>query len=209
MKYILLALTLAFTLITQASDETFTKTTKSLDRLIHAQEKTEEARLKRELIQLQNELRSANRAYYLLSKEHDELKAQLESLQQSEAYAPAEGMYTEEQVAEIVQNAQNEIWADSMVYRIAEREFLLSLSSIVHGKFVVEDMLASDYANLRSIYGEDFDFSSHVGVAVEEYREYFEARFLRGEELQKETNRILSAMCTVGPQPEEPKIGNE
>jgi hypothetical protein len=68
-------------------------------------------------------------------------------------------------------------------------------------------MLASDYANLRSVYGEDFDFSSYVGKAVEEYRTYFEARFPRGEELHKATTEILSAMCTVGPQ--EPELGIE
>ena len=165
--FIILALLSA----TALASDSIKKENKSVSEMLEAYKEqtaqapiSREVQLENEVRQLQTELRETRRKYYAA-------KTKLKKLEQ-----PAETTgYTKEQVETLLIQAQNEVYYDGLKYSVAEREFVLTLTSIEDVHWIASKVLDNDLARIESLKGDDKLYEAEILEIIEEYKTYYNA----------------------------------
>jgi len=121
--------------------------------------------LENQIVQLQLELRETRRKYYAAKTENKKLKA--------EGTTQATG-YTEEQVKEIVNSAQSDMYYDILKYAIGEREFILSLATKEDMTWLLEKMRETDIGRIKTLKRATETYSKDVSDVIGEYKSYYD-----------------------------------
>ena len=169
MKTILIALAIMLAMTTSASELVEQKQAAPSDILNRSQSrpKSDNADLKNQVVQLQIELRETKRKYYAA-------KTELKKLQS--ATQPVESdNYTGDQVEQFITDAQNEIYYGGLVYSVAEREFLLSLTTIEDMQWLLSKMHSADLERIVNLKGSDETYKDNIKEVIADYKSYFEA----------------------------------
>lgn len=123
--------------------------------------------LENEVRKLQTELRDVRRKYYAAKTELK--KHEHESTENTDTY-------TTEQVQAIITQAENNVYYDSLKYALAERQFVLTLTTIEDVHWIANRVLENDIQRLQSIKGEDdTSHEGEIAEIVQEYKTYFNA----------------------------------
>ena len=123
------------------------------------------ADLKNQIVQLELELRNTKRKYYAEKTENKKLR---------EASTTGEE-HTEEQIAQDIQDAENNIYYGGLLYSISERKFLLSLATKEDITWLLEKMHSADLGRLQNLIGEtDESYLQDVEDIVADYKSYYD-----------------------------------
>jgi len=171
MKTLIILLALVLTMPIYASNAVEQKTKSASELLKEYNSKKPESDhvgLENQIVKLQLELRDTRRKYYAAKTENNKLKSELATVGKVKGY-------TKDQVKQILASAQSDMYYDTLTYAIAERKFLLSLSTIEDMVWLLVRMEKTDTDRMEELKGADKTYQKDIADIVAEYKSYFDA----------------------------------